>query len=162
MNKLSQTILQEFVTNYLDINKKLSILDVGSLDVNGTYKESFNNPNWTYTGLDIVSGKNVDVISSTPYNWPISDNSYDVIISGQCMEHVEAPWLWTKEIERICKPNGIIFIIAPWTFKIHRYPVDCWRILPDGMSYIMTKHCGFKQITCKVNDVFCYFIGTKS
>lgn len=161
MHPNSMNIMSTFATTHLDNTTSLNILDVGSMNVNGSYNKLFCKPNWIYKGIDISEGLNVDIVSPDPYKWPVDNNSFDVIISGQCMEHVEAPWLWVKEIERVCKPNGLICIIAPWNFVIHRYPVDCWRILPDGMEYIFTKHCTFKKIECGVIDIDCYFIGIK-
>lgn len=162
MHPSSMNLMSNFVNTYLSKTKLLSILDVGSMSVSGgSYDILFKNQGWIYKGVDIAKGKNVDIISPDPYNWPILNDSYDVVISGQCMEHVEAPWLWVKEIERVCKPGGLICIIAPWNFVVHRYPVDCWRILPDGMEYILTKHCKFKKIECAIKEKDCYFIGTK-
>ena len=33
----------------------LRILDVGSLDVNGSYREVFSGPPWVYQGLDMAA-----------------------------------------------------------------------------------------------------------
>ena len=27
-------------------------------------------------------------------------------------------------------------IVTHWSFKEHKYPIDCWRIMPDGMKYL--------------------------
>jgi hypothetical protein len=35
-----------------------------------------------------------------------------------------------------------VFITAPWSWEIHRYPVDCWRILPDGMRELIEQGGG--------------------
>jgi len=162
MHPSSMKLMTTFVDKYLKNLSPLTILDVGSMSVSGgAYNQLFAKPNWLYRGLDVAAGTNVHIVSPDPYKWPVADNSYDVVISGQCMEHVEAIWLWTKEIERVCKPGGLVCIIAPWNFIVHRYPVDCWRILPDGMEYIMTKHCNFKKLECAIVEIDCYFIGTK-
>lgn len=138
---MSYKIMSDFIDLYLDKSAKLNIIDIGSYNVNGTYRDLFARDNWTYTGLDMSAGPNVDIVTSDPFNWPVEDNKYDVVISGQCMEHVTAPWLWIKEVERICKPGGTIAIIAPAKCVEHRYPVDCWRVLPDGMRYLLTEWC---------------------
>ena len=136
----------------------MRVLDVGSMDVRGigSYKNMFTfdgiQKNWTYTGLDIEAGLNVDTVSPDPYNWPVADESYDVVISGQCMEHVEAPWLWVKEVERVCKRGGFAFIIAPFYHPVHRFPVDCYRYVPDGFSYLFGKHCNFDVLETDVSN----------
>jgi SAM-dependent methyltransferase len=115
----------------------LNIVDLGSLDVVGnfTYKEIFDSPNWTYTGVDMAEGNNVDIVLKNPYAWrEIKSNSVDVFISGQAFEHVEYVWILMLEVFRVLKPGGICCIIAPAGGFEHRYPVDCWRFYPDGMK----------------------------
>jgi SAM-dependent methyltransferase len=113
------------------------VLDVGAYDVNGTYRPLIaQHPGWHYTGLDVCTGPNVDVVSADPYHWPFADATFDLVISGSTMEHVEAIWLWVPELVRVLKPGGMLAIVTHWSFKEHRYPVDCWRIMPDGMRYL--------------------------
>lgn len=140
MHPTSYALVNTFAEHFLDAKQHLRIIDIGSYDVNGSFKPIFSKPNWEYKGLDMAPGPNVDIVAPA-MPWPLADNSYDVVVSGQCLEHVEAPWIWIKEIERICKPGGFIMVIAPWQYPIHRFPVDCWRILPDGMSYLLSKWC---------------------
>jgi hypothetical protein len=37
---------------------------------------------------------------------------------------------------RVLRPGGVLAIITHWSFPEHRYPIDCWRILPDGMKHL--------------------------
>jgi hypothetical protein len=112
----------------------LRILDVGSLDVNGTYRELFARPPWVYTGVDMAAGNNVDIVLRTPYVWrEVASGSADVVISGQAFEHIEYFWVTMLEIARVLTNGGLCCILAPSSGPEHRYPVDCWRFYPDGM-----------------------------
>lgn len=113
-----------------------NVLDVGSYDVNGNYRSLVEDRGWTYTGLDLVAGPNVDVVAEKPYKFGLRGASYDVVMSGSTMEHVEAIWLWVPELARLLKVGGMLAIVTHWQFPEHRYPVDCWRIMPDGMRYL--------------------------
>jgi len=116
-------------------NDPLLILDLGSLDVNGSYKKYFDQPSWRYVGLDLSEGKNVDIVLKSPYRWnEIKSNSADVFISGQAFEHIEFFWLTILEISRVLKTGGLCCLIAPAGGYEHRYPVDCWRFYPDGFD----------------------------
>ena len=116
-------------------NESLRILDLGSFDVNGSYKPLFTGSSWTYQGLDMTPGKNVDVVLKNPYSWQeIKSDSADVFISGQAFEHIEFFWVAILEVARVLKPGGLCCIIAPSGGYEHRYPVDCWRFYPDGFS----------------------------
>lgn len=111
-------------------------LDVGSLDVNGSYRMLVMAQGWRYTGLDTRPGRNVDIVTDDPYRYPFDDNTFEAVISGSTMEHVEAIWQWIPELVRVLKPGGLLAILTHWQFPVHRYPVDCWRILPDGMELL--------------------------
>jgi SAM-dependent methyltransferase len=116
-------------------NEPLLIVDLGSLDVNGSYRPHFDVPPWTYRGIDLSPGKNVDIVLKDPYDWrELKSNSVDVLISGQAFEHIEFFWITMLEIARILKPGGLCCVIVPSGGPEHRYPVDCWRFYPDGAS----------------------------
>lgn len=120
----------------------IQVLDIGSYDQNGTYKELFRDMEVCYTGLDMTMGPNVDIVPKDVYQWnEIENRTYDLVISGQAFEHIEYPWLTIKEIERILKPSGLCIIIAPNAGVEHKAPLDCYRFLPDGLE-ALTKWAG--------------------
>ena len=128
----------------------VSALDVGAYDVNGTFRPLVESLGWTYTGLDQVAGPNVDIVASDPYQYPIADGSFDVVLSGSTMEHVEAIWRWIPELVRVLRPGGMLAIVTHWQFPEHRYPVDCWRIMPDGMRYLFDQTSQLERYTIAI------------
>ena len=111
MHESSLLRMQWFVDTYLDTQKSASVLDVGSYDVNGSYKQFFTGPRFTYTGLDMVSGPNVDYVLKNPYQWEeFPDAAYDVVVSGQTFEHTEFFWLTLAEMARVLRPGGGVVI----------------------------------------------------
>ena len=137
MHKSSMRRMEWFAETYLKTKKRCKILDVGSYDVNGCYKNIFSEKGHLYEGLDMEMGPNVDICPKKAYQWEeVIDDNYDVVISGQALEHIEFFWVTIAEIVRVTKEGGIICLIAPRGFEEHRYPVDCWRFLTDGMIAI--------------------------
>jgi hypothetical protein len=137
VHKSSLDKMLAFKEKYLESKKNvpLCILDLGSLDVNGSYREYFEVSSWTYRGIDLAAGKNVDIVLQDPYHWrEIQSGSADVVISGQAFEHIGFFWLTMLEIARVLKPEGLCCLIAPSGGPEHRYPVDCWRFYPDGFT----------------------------
>ena len=135
MHQSSLDKMMAFRRRYLEGRKEepLLILDIGSLDVSGSYSEYFDILPWRYLGVDTVAGKNVDIILKDHYKWKeVKSNSVDVLISGQAFEHIEFFWITMLEMARVLKPEGLCCIIAPAGGFEHRYPVDCWRFYPDG------------------------------
>lgn len=136
--------MSEFVNRYLDPTKELKILDVGASGHTGTYKDLFLSINWKYEGTDIHSGPNVDFVMEQ-YWIPRDTSTYDVVVSGQTLEHVEYFWNWAAELVRVLKPGGLLCLIAPGGGPIHRDPLDCWRIHPDGMD-VLAKWCMIEKL----------------
>lgn len=137
MHKSSLARMKWFRKKYLTGERSLEVLDVGSYDVNGCYKQIFTECGHKYTGLDMENGPNVDICPDSPYIWKeIDEDTYDVVISGQALEHIEFFWATMEEIIRVTKDEGLICVIVPNGFEEHRYPVDCWRFFTDGMVAI--------------------------
>jgi len=137
MHKNSMLNMTYFRDKYMDKNKRLAIADIGSFDVNGSFRDLMTNPLWTYNGIDIREGKNVDIVLEDGDKWSeLKDESYDIIISGNTFEHIKHPWIVIKEIRRILRCGGFVCIIAPNICPLHRVTLDCWRYLPDGMQVL--------------------------
>jgi hypothetical protein len=117
-------------------------VDVGSYDVNGTYRPLVEGRGLRYLGIDIAPGPNVDVviepygIQNTPWGMWKNDPPA-LVISGQCLEHTTRPWDWMKDVRHIVNNCTPLIVIAPAMWPHHRYPVDCWRIYPDGMRSLL-------------------------
>ena len=136
MHKSSILRMEWFIENYARKLKarRIKVLDVGSYNYNGSYKNLFESDRFEYIGLDMGEGPNVDVILKNPYDWTeIQSDSFDIVISGQAFEHIEFFWLTMVEMTRVLKKEGLICIIAPNGFDEHRYPVDCYRFFTDRM-----------------------------
>lgn len=120
-----------FYHKYCETNiETKTVLDIGSLDVNGSLKSIFDMSK-SYIGLDQCVGKNVDLIASS-HNIPLTDNSIDIIVSSSCFEHDDMFWVTFLEMCRVIKPLGYIYINAPSDGPYHAYPVDNWRFYLDS------------------------------
>ncbi|TSC72509.1 MAG: methyltransferase family protein [Parcubacteria group bacterium Gr01-1014_70] len=68
---------------------------------------------------------------------PYADNSFDVVIADQILEHVEGdPQEAVDEIHRVLKPGGIAIITSVFMYPAHWGPKDMWRFSPDGLRYL--------------------------
>ena len=142
-------MIEKFIGGLVPKKEGLSVCDVGSFNVNGTFRKCFP-PNCSYTGIDIRSGKDVDIVLKDPHRWTELDGKqFDVVISGNTIEHVKDIYQWFREFAKIIKPDGVFFIISPRPcVKIHKYPIDCWRIMPDGMQFLVEEIAGLKMVKC--------------
>lgn len=85
------------------------VLDCGSLNINGNNRYLFPNAK-SYTGIDIVDGPNVDIVTRVSDFDP--EKRYDVVISTEMLEHDEQ---WDRSLARmqeLLKPGGMLLITA--------------------------------------------------
>lgn len=83
------------------------VLEVGSLDINGSVRAMFTGCD--YVGIDVAPGAGVDIVCEGQ-NYDAPDNSFDVAISCEVMEH-NPYWADTvRNMVRVCKPGGAIIV----------------------------------------------------
>lgn len=144
MHDSSMRQLERFMAEVTE--PRLVIADVGCFDDSRNYETIVKERGHTYFGIDCRSGPNVDEVVDDCYEWlTIPDTQFDVVISGQTLEHVPMPWKWIQVIYRILKPGGRVWICAPNTWEFHAVPKDCWRVWPDGMVALL-EYAGFGDI----------------
>lgn len=85
--------------------RRAKVLEVGSLNVNGSCRDLFYDCD--YTGIDIGPGPDVDIICPGQ-DFDQDMGEWDTVISGEMFEHNEE-WLatWLRMIE-LCRPGGLI------------------------------------------------------
>lgn len=146
--------MQYFKETYLNPNDELKILDIGSFDKDGNYNYGLilNEKKWTYHGLDLKQGNNIDIVVENAYDWEdeIEDETYDLVISGQAFEHIEFFWLTLEQVKRVLKPGGLFFLIVPSTGPVHKNPYDCYRFNENAMK-AMAKYINFRVIEYGTN-----------
>jgi hypothetical protein len=130
MHDASMRLMKMFRDEYLKDMKGCTILDIGSRVVDSGLQKSYKDllgEDFKYTGMDVEPGENVDIVGFDNLKGKV----FDVVVSGQTMEHVNHPWDWLKSL----KPyySKYLCIIAPHKIHEHRYPIDTYRYLPDGM-----------------------------
>jgi len=121
-----------------ELKNGMTILDVGGRSIgpqDRSYKGLFSNLNPTYYVADINSGGNVTHIMPGEYELPFKDNSIDLIVSGQTLEHVRNPFRSVAEMKRVLKEGSCMILIAPSQGKYHDNP-DCWRFMDDSFKAI--------------------------
>lgn len=143
-----QKCYSKYISNSdIDKQEKIVVLDVGGIDINGSYKSIFTKQNYTYLCADIQEGPSVSIVMKNPNEIPLEDSSVDIVISGQMFEHCEFFWVIFTEMVRVIKPGGFIFLITPSAGPIHRYPVDCYRFYPDAYQALAKyAHCNLIDV----------------
>lgn len=112
-----------------------TVLDIGC----GTkpYRDLFNYKR--YYGIDVIKTNSKLDILANAYNIPFKENTIDVLLSTQVLEHLENPNIFMSEAFRVLKNDGKFILTVPQTWKIHEAPHDYYRFTKFGISYILLK-----------------------
>lgn len=116
-----------------------SVLEVGSLNVNGSPRDVIGGWVGHYWGVDIKDGPGVDQVCSV---YDMTRNvpplhSYDVVVSTEMLEHVEDWQLALLNMKLMLKEGGWLCLTTRSPgFEYHPYPLDCWRFTVENMKVI--------------------------
>lgn len=75
---------QSVKTRFPSLFNNVTVLEIGSLDINGTIRDLFNAKQ--YIGVDVQEGPGVDVVAEGQL-LDYKDKSFDTVISAECFEH---------------------------------------------------------------------------
>ena len=140
MHLNSQLLFQKYGLPYFKDNIK--VLEIAPSNFPSPYENLVNNKTIQWDTIDFVDSDFVDPSAinnltyqlKSLYEFPVENDTYDIIVSGQVLEHVEKIWLWMQELKRIVKKNGNIITINPISWPYHEAPIDCWRAYPKGIQ----------------------------
>ena len=119
-----------FAQSYGGIGKV--VIDIGGQDVNGSLRVFFENLGMKYICVDIEPHKSVDIVVKPGDKLPFENSSIDIIVSTSCFEHDPCFWITFKEMTRIIKLGGFIYVNAPTNGVYHCCPGDNWRFYSDA------------------------------
>jgi len=130
------------------IGKQITVLDVGGralkVDQERSYKPIWESVSENYWVADLEKGHNVTHPMPAPYTLPLDDESVDLVVSGQTLEHVKNPFRSVAEMVRVMKKDAYIILIAPSAGPRHD-SIDCWRFMDDSFKAI-AEEVGLKVI----------------
>ena len=147
---LARTSLLRHLRDFISpLGQNQVILDVGCGDM--PYKGLFDHPK-TYHGLEIDYPGNRNKKCAT--HWysgdilPFSDQSYDIVLCSQVLEHSFNPEQLLAEMYRVLRPGGFVVLSIPFLWPEHEMPFDSQRYTSPGLKSILEK-VGFTKVTLK-------------
>ncbi|MFC1701021.1 methyltransferase domain-containing protein [Patescibacteria group bacterium] len=86
--------------------------------------------------IDFYPFSSVDILADICH-LPFKDNSVDAVVNEFVLEHVKNPQIVIKEIYRVLKPGGLIYISVPFLISFHSSPDDYYRWTKNGFLELM-------------------------
>jgi|WetSurMetagenome_2_1015567.scaffolds.fasta_scaffold30568_3 ubiquinone/menaquinone biosynthesis C-methylase UbiE len=139
--------INEYIKN---INvENIEILDYGA--GKSPYKNLFKNKFSIYKTADYFDTmieyniESCDYLIDTQQKTDIEENSFDIVLFTEVMEHIYEPEKALNEINRILKPNGYLLGSVPFVQDEHVMPYDFYRYTSVSLNK-MFKESGFEVI----------------
>ena len=154
----------------LDFRSNVKVLDCGSSDINGNNRQFFRD-NYQYTGVDIAPAPNVDVV--TPIHLYKTDELYDVVLTGEMLEHDKT---WKESIRKmisLVRPGGLFIMTcaAPGRPEHGTTQEDSWasphtndyyrNISATDFESLVDIHEEFSRYSLRYQDCDLFFYGLK-
>jgi len=138
------------------IDREGVLLDVGC--GNQPYRDLFCHRIRTYLGVDMPQhrkfepfvtrkGYRPDIISNV-LKLPIQNNTIDIVLCTQVLEHVSEPSELLKNLNHVLKYKKYVILTCPQSYPIHDREHDYFRFTSHGLRYLFKKN-GFEIIEIK-------------
>jgi SAM-dependent methyltransferase len=104
---------------------------------------------WDYSGIDVVG--DLALI-------PIRNDSIDLELNLQVLEHVPAPSRVIKELYRVLRPGGRLILTAPQGWHEHQQPNDFFRFTRFSLEMLF-REAGFREVKIEPIGGFFHYLG---
>jgi SAM-dependent methyltransferase len=91
---------------------------------------------YQYINLDIRRfGNGEPSVTGDAHRLPFKDATLDILVSKDTLEHFLEPWIVVKEVHRVLKEGGRLFIWVPFMHPVHGD--DFYRYSPLGLRHLL-------------------------
>ncbi len=88
-----------------------------------------------YHGVDFESNPAAEYHLDLDFNSVnLPNDTADIILSTQVLEHVAMPQQYLTEARRLCRPDGRLILSTHGMFKYHPHPADYRRWTAEGLT----------------------------
>ena len=93
---------------------------------------------YRYINIDVCCfEKNEPTIMGDSHILPFRDETFDLVISKDSLEHFYRPWDAIREVHRVIKRGGLFIIWVPFMHPFHGN--DLYRYSPLGLNELLSE-----------------------
>jgi len=98
-----------------------------------------------YIGVDVVESPSADLVG-TVEALPVDDDSFDIVLCTQVLEHVDDPAVAVRELHRVTKPGARVLASTHGVQVFHPNPNDYWRWTHTGLARLFEQNGGWGSL----------------
>lgn len=157
LNDLSYSFRRYYVDDFMyksmkDIPEESYLLDIGGKKLNKRGEFNIEDYNLSVKYANIDSSTNPDFLCDSS-SVPVPENSFDVVVLSEVLEHLENPMKTLNEAYRILRPGGKMLLCTPFMFHVHGDPQDYARYTDYWYEKVLTQ-INFKNIKIEKQGLF--------
>jgi len=104
----------------------------------------------SYIGLDVQQNPNADLHGAAEAI-PAEDDSFDLVICTQVLEHADDPAQAVREMHRVTAPGGRVLASTHGTQVYHPNPGDYWRWTHTGLERLFIRNGDWERVDVEPN-----------
>ena len=93
---------------------------------------------------DIVDSPGIDVVLPENGKLPFADETFDAVVSLAVVEHVPDPFAYAREIRRVLKPEGEVYVDSAFIQHYHGWPHHYFNTTQMGLKTLFRD--GFEEL----------------
>ena len=114
--------MEKVIDQYVANSSADCLVDYGC--GNMPYRPLFTRHVGKYLGSDLAGNEQAGVKIEPSGRLPLADESADIVLSSQVLEHVADPLLYLAESKRVLREDGLLVLSTHGVWRYHPDPVD--------------------------------------
>ena len=133
---------ERFVKGLTNESERSKVLIIGGAEPGASTDRLWSDEGLVITSGDIYASNTTNVLFDAHY-LPFNEKVFDGVWIQAVLEHVVDPNAVVAEIERVLKPNGLVYAETPFMQQVHEGAYDFTRFTVLGHRYLFKR---FEQI----------------
>ena len=109
-----------------------SVLDFGA--GHSPYRCFFDCERYVTVDIEQNQEQNIDHVIGVGESIPCEDDSFDLVICMDVLEHCPDTFATLSELRRVLKKEGLLLVLVPFLYREHEMPADFHRFTSVGMA----------------------------
>ena len=102
----------------------------------------------SYVGLDVGDNPMADLYGFAE-EIPSEDESFDLVLCTQVLEHCSDPARAVAELRRVLRPGGRALLSTHGVMVYHPAPSDLWRWTHEGLERLLLTNGSWSSVTVR-------------